>query len=136
MGLALGLAPWGLIMTEDGFPPVSPARAALGCKCPRCGTGKLFVGFLTVRDTCGTCRLNLAAHDSGDGPAVFIVLILGFVIVGLALVVERSFMPPYWVHALLWPPLIIAGALGMLRPLKALMVALQYRHLSHEFGDE
>lgn len=123
-------------MTEDWYVPVSPGRAAVTCRCPRCGQGKLFVGFLTVRKNCDICKLDLSAHDTGDGPAVFIVLILGFVVVGLALWVETTFAPPYWVHAVLWPPLILAGSLGMLRPLKALMVALQYRNLSHQFGQE
>ncbi len=123
-------------MNEEWYPPVSLVRSGLGCRCPRCGRGRLFKGFLTVRDTCAECGLDLARHDSGDGPAVFIILILGFVIVGLALVVERTFEPPYWVHAVLWPPLILGGALAMLRPLKAVMVALQYRHLSHEFDGD
>ena len=74
------------------------------------------------------CGLDLRAQDSGDGPAVFVILILGFVVVGLALVVEAKFAPPLWVHAVLWPGVILAGAIWMLRVFKAMLIALQFRH--------
>lgn len=115
------------------YPPVSPFAAGIACRCPRCGRGRLFAGFLTVARRCEACELDLSAHDSGDGPAVFIILILGFVVVGLALWVEVTYTPPLWLHAVLWPPLILGGALAMLRPLKATMIALQYRHLAEDF---
>ncbi len=83
---------------------------------------------------CNACGLELASQDSGDGPAVFIILILGFVVVGLALWTEIAHEPPLWVHALLWPPLILGGSLGLLRPCKAAMIALQYRNRGHTFG--
>ena len=117
------------------YPPVSPFRAGLGARCPRCGRGRLFTGFLTVRPTCETCGLDLSAQDSGDGPAVFIILILGFVVVGLAVWTEVAFSPPLWVHAALWPPVILGGALGMLRPFKGVLIALQYRHRRHTYDD-
>lgn len=66
--------------------------------------------------------------DSGDGPAVFVILILGFIVVGLALWVELRFEPPMWLHLVLWTPLILGGAIGMLRPFKAVLIALQFRH--------
>ncbi len=116
------------------YPPVSPLKAGLACRCPRCGRGKLFSGYLTVGAACGVCGLDLSAQDSGDGPAVFIIMILGFIVVGLAFWVDVSFTPPLWVHAILWPPVILGGALAMLRPLKALMVALQFRHRRHTLG--
>jgi uncharacterized protein (DUF983 family) len=116
------------------YPPVSPLIAGLACRCPACGQGKLFQGYLTIVSRCPVCGLDLSAEDSGDGPAVFIVLILGAVVVALALLVEVEFSPPLWVHAMLWPPVILAGALGMLRPFKAFMIALQYRHKTHERG--
>jgi len=115
-------------MTDTDYPPVSPLSAGLGCRCPRCGRGRLFDGYLTVSQECPICALDLSAQDAADGPAVFITLILGFVVVGLALVVEIAFAPPRWVHLVLWPPVIVAGALAMLPPFKALMIALQYRH--------
>lgn len=115
-------------MTGEFYPPVSPLSAALLCRCPRCGRGKLYDGMLTVAAQCGVCGLDLKAQDAGDGPAVFVVFILGAVVVALALAVEAAFSPPPWVHVVLWTPLVIGGAIGMLRPLKAGLIALQYRH--------
>ena len=80
-------------MPEDWHPTVSPLAAGLGCKCPRCGRGRLFAGLLKVREQCEVCGLDLARHDSGDGPAVFVILILGFVVVGLALWLELRYEP-------------------------------------------
>jgi uncharacterized protein (DUF983 family) len=110
------------------YPPVSPLRAAVGCRCPRCGEGRLFIGLLTVRPSCANCGLDLSGEDAGDGPAVFVIFALGFIVVGLAAVVEIKFAPPIWVHLLLWTPLIVVGAIALLRPLKAGLIALQYRH--------
>ncbi|MFQ5783553.1 MAG: DUF983 domain-containing protein [Alphaproteobacteria bacterium] len=115
-------------MNEAFYGDVSPFRAGFGCRCPRCGRGRLFKGFLDIAETCAVCGLDLTRQDSGDGPAVFVILILGFVIVGLALVVEVNFSPPLWLHLLLWFPLILGGSIGLLRPFKATLVALQYRH--------
>ena len=110
------------------FPPVSLTRAALACRCPRCGEGALFTGLLTVRPSCPACGLDLSAQDAGDGPAVFVILFLGLIVVGLAAIVEIKLSPPLWVHLVLWTPLIIGGAILMLRPLKAGLIALQFRH--------
>lgn len=98
-------------MTEDEpyYPPVPPFRAGMGCRCPRCGRGKLFTGILGIEGACEVCGLDLSAQDSGDGPAVFVILILGFIVVGLALWVEVRFTPPLWVHAVLWPPVILGA---------------------------
>ena len=115
------------VVSKD-FPIVSPLRAALGCRCPRCGQGRLFTGLLTVRQACTICGLDLSAQDAGDGPAVFAILFLGMLVVGLAALVEINFSPPVWVHLLLWAPLILIGAVAVLRPLKAGLIALQYRH--------
>jgi len=115
-------------VAEDWYPPVSPFAAGLGCKCPRCGRGRLYSGLLKVAERCEACGLDLAKQDSGDGPAVFVILILGFVVVGLALWVELAYEPPFWVHAVLWAPLILVGALVLLRPFKATLIALQFRH--------
>jgi len=110
------------------FPPVPMIRAAFLCRCPRCGDGPLFAGLLAVRPACPACGLDLSTQDSGDGPAVFVILFLGIIVVGLAALVELKFAPPLWLHVLLWTPLIVAGAIAMLRPLKAGLIALQYRH--------
>ena len=110
------------------FPPVSLAHAALACRCPRCGEGRLFTGLLSVRPSCPACGLDLSAQDAGDGPAVFVILFLGLIVVGLAAIVEIKFAPPLWLHMVLWTPLILGGAILMLRPLKAGLIALQYKH--------
>ena len=115
-------------MATRDFSAVSPFRAALACRCPRCGKGPLFSGLLDVRQACEACGLDLSAQDAGDGPAVFAILFLGAFVVGLAALVEIKFSPPIWLHVLLWGPLIIIGAIAMLRPLKAGLIALQYRH--------
>jgi uncharacterized protein (DUF983 family) len=110
----------------------SPLTAALTCRCPQCGEGKLFQGFLTLRPRCESCGLDYGAFDSGDGPAVFIILAAGFIVVFAALVVEVLYQPSFYVHALLWLPLILITTLLPLRPVKALMIALQYRHKAAE----
>src|ERR1700733_10275520 len=107
---------------------VSPLVAGLRCRCPRCGKGRLFAGFLSLRPCCEACGLDYSFIDSGDGPAVFIIFFAGFLVVGSALIVEALYQPPFWVHALLWGPLILITTLGPLRPMKGLMIALQYHH--------
>jgi len=109
-------------------PPVSLLWAALACRCPRCGEGRLFCALLTVRPSCADCGLNFSGQDVADGPAVFAILLLGLIVVALAAWVELTFSPPIWVHIVLWTPLIVGGAILMLRPLKAGSVALHYRH--------
>jgi uncharacterized protein (DUF983 family) len=112
--------------------PPSPFVAGLACRCPRCGEGKLLRGFLTLRPSCERCGLDYAFADSGDGPAVFVIFIAGFVVVGAALVVEMLYRPPFWLHALLWGPLILVVTLGPLRLMKGLLIALQYHHKAEE----
>ena len=112
--------------------PVSPVKAGLGCRCPRCGEGKLYDGFLEFADKCDHCALDFTEFERGDGPAVFIILILSFIVVGLALVVEVKYQPPLWLHAILWGPMIMGGAIAMLRPAKGLIVAMQYYYNASE----
>jgi uncharacterized protein (DUF983 family) len=118
-------------MSKEGH-AVSPFLAGLACKCPRCGKGKLFSGFLTLAPRCEVCGLDYAFIDAGDGPAVFIIMIAGFIVVGAAMVVEIKYQPPFWVHAALWLPLILATTLLPLRSMKALLIALQYHHRAAE----
>ena len=108
------------------FAPVSLAHAAFACRCPRCGEGRLFTGLRNVRPSYPACGLDLSAQDAGDGPAV--ILFLGLIVVGLAAIVEIKFAPPLGLHIMLWTPLILGGAILMLRPLKAGLIALQYKH--------
>ena len=111
-------------MTE----PQSLLIAALRCRCPRCGKGKLYDWLLSIAPSCPQCGLDLQAQDAGDGATVFVVLILGALVVGLAILLEILAAPPLWVHIVLWTPVILGGAIAMLRPLKAGLIALQYRH--------
>jgi uncharacterized protein (DUF983 family) len=119
----------GMTMTDT---PLSPLRTGLACRCPRCGKGPLLQGFLNLRPRCEVCGLDYGFADSGDGPAVFIILIAGFIVVGCALFVEFRYAPPFWLHAVLWGPLILATTLLPLRALKGLMIALQYHHKAAE----
>ena len=124
-------------MEEEGYSPrVSPLKVGLACKCPRCGRGPLFDGFLTVAERCKACGADLRKADSGDGPAVFIIFILGAVVVPLALLLEARVEPPYWVHLVLWPPVILGGSVALLRPFKGVLIALQYHHRASDSGIE
>jgi uncharacterized protein (DUF983 family) len=104
----------------------------LRCRCPRCGAGRLFAGFLSLRPRCERCGLDYSFADSADGPAFFVMFFAGFIVVGAALAVELAYSPPYWVHALLWTPLILLTTLAPLRPVKGLLISLQYHHKAEE----
>lgn len=111
---------------------VSPLYAAVSARCPHCGEGRLFKNVLEMRTRCDRCGLDYRFIDTGDGPAVFGIFILGFLICGMALYVEFAFEPPVWVHVLLWgigTPII---AIALLRFLKALLIALQYRNKAEQ----
>lgn len=110
----------------SGAAPLAPV-ALLG-RCPRCGSGPLFSGVLAVRDACPACGLDLRAHDSGDGPAMAGIFIVGALAVIAALVVDAKYEPPLWLHAVLWPLLVLPLSLAVMRIAKGLLVALQYRH--------
>lgn len=109
------------------LPPLPIARGLRG-RCPGCGDGHLFQGFLTVRPACEKCGLDYSFADAGDGPAVFVILIGGAIVVFAALTIEVLYQPPYWLHAALWLPLILLVTLLPLRMIKGLLIALQYHH--------
>jgi uncharacterized protein (DUF983 family) len=119
-------------MSNQASPDPLPVARGLRGRCPRCGEGKLFRGFLTLRDRCERCGLDYKFADAGDGPAVFVILIGGAIVVCAALVTELVYQPPYWVHAALWLPLSLIVTLGPLRPLKGVLIALQYHHKAAE----
>ena len=112
----------------------SPAAAALLCRCPRCGKGKLFASIVSLGllSRCPSCGLDYDFVDTGDGPAVFGILILGVVVLGGAMIAEFKFGVPWWVHIVLWGVTTPLLALGLLRWLKAGLVALQYKHKAGE----
>ena len=108
--------------------------AGLRSRCPACGRGPLFEGFLRVRERCPVCDADLSGQDSGDGPVAFIILIAGGIVVALALLTEVRYQPPVWLHLALWLPLTVALVLGLMRPFKATLIALQYKHRRDDFG--
>ena len=117
-------------MTDRQQP--SPYVAGLLGRCPNCGEGHLFSGFLTLRPRCEVCGIDFGFADAGDGPAVFVIMIAGFIVCGAALFVEMRYAPPLWVHAVLWLPLVLLTTIGPLRPLKGLLIALQDHHKAAE----
>ena len=118
-------------MTEKPSLPQSVMTGLAG-RCPRCRKGRLFSGFLHVDKKCQACGLDYGFADAGDGPAIFVILFSGFIVVGAALIVEVMYQPPFWLHAVLWGPLILLVTLLPLRLLKGLLIVLQYHHRAAE----
>ena len=119
-------------MSTDDRSLSLPMMRGMRGRCPGCGEGRLFQGFLALRPNCERCGLDYSFADAADGPAVFVIMISGFIVVFAALAVEFAYQPPYWVHAALWLPLIALTTLGPLRPIKGVMIALQYHHKAAE----
>lgn len=111
---------------------VSPFSAGIRCRCPNCGEGRVFRGFLKFKDRCEACEADLTIADAGDGPAFFVMFIALIVIVPSAMIFELAVSPPRWVHILIWPPVTFAFCLALLRPFKATLFALQWRHKAGE----
>ena len=120
-------------MQNETMPTVTEsAMRGIACRWPRCGGGKLYAGFLTLAPRCDACGLDYAFIDAGDGPAIFIIMIAGAIVVACALIVEVKYQPPFWLHAALWLPLIAATTLLPLRAMKSLLIALQFHHKAAE----
>ena len=119
-----------LIMADDSrtYPPISALSTGLAGRCPRCGEGHMFKGFLDLAPRCEACGLDFGFADSGDGPAVFVTLIAGFLVLGVALAVDAMYEPPIWVYIVIFLPLTLLVCLGLLRPLKGLLIASQYKN--------
>ncbi len=115
-------------------PPVSALSAGLGLRCPRCGEGKLFKSYLKVADACGVCGLDLSAEDSGDGPAVFVIFVVGFLAALLVVLMEFVIGAPMLASILVVCLFVIVGTLALLPPFKAVLIALQYRHKAGDTG--
>jgi uncharacterized protein (DUF983 family) len=119
-------------MAQQGKPPPPAIMTGLMARCPRCGQGPLFRSGLVLRESCPHCGLDYGFADSGDGPAVFAIFILGFLVLGGALLVEFRLQPPVWVHVVLWGVLTPLLAFFLLRALKGVLIALQYKHEAGE----
>lgn len=111
-----------------------PAEAALRGLCPRCGAKTLFAGPVSFAPTCRACGLDFAGFNVGDGPAAFLIFIVGGLVVGLAIALELGVSPPWWVHALLWIPVATLLTVGLLRLAKGMLIALEYRNRAREAG--
>src|SRR4051812_10049500 len=111
---------------------LSPLVTGVTGRCPRCGKGHLFTGFLTVAPQCDQCGLDFSFANSGDGPAVFIIFVVSPLVIALAMIVEALFHPAPYVHLIIWLPVTVILCLALLRPFKAVMIALQFRHDAKE----
>jgi uncharacterized protein (DUF983 family) len=112
--------------------PPSPLRSGIAGACPRCDARTLFDGPVHFAERCRACGLDYAGFNVGDGPAAFLTLIIGAVVVALALAVELSIKPPFWVHVLLWVPLTAAAVVFGLRVGKGVLLALEYSNAARE----
>jgi uncharacterized protein (DUF983 family) len=115
---------------------VNPIVAGLLCRCPSCGEGPLFDGFLRVCDRCEACGMDLSKADSGDGPVVFILLIVGTIGCGGLLFTQVALNWPIWLEIVVWLPLIAIMTIGALRPFKAVFVALQFHNRASEVRND
>lgn len=106
--------------------------AALGGLCPRCGARTLYQGLLRFAPACRACGLDFSTFNVGDGPAAFLILIVGALVTAAAITVQLMFSPPFWVHVLLWVPVTAVAVIALLRMSKALLLALEYRHRAAE----
>jgi len=123
---------WSDHVDQRTYPQLPPVPTGLRGRCPRCGEGHLFKGYLTLRPSCEACGLDYTSFDSADGPAFFVMSIVGLLVVGLALWLEITYEPPIWVHALVAGTLSIGLSLILVRPLKGMLIALQYSNKAEQ----
>jgi len=115
---------------------VTAMRRGFFGRCPNCGQGKLFRAFLKVADKCAVCGEDFSHHRADDAPAYFNIVIVGHIVVPLALAVETSFAPSYWIHLALWLPLTLSLSFALMQPIKGAIVAWQWAHRMHGFDPE
>lgn len=123
---------WSAHVDQRTYPQPPPVPTGIRGRCPRCGEGHLFKGYLTLRPSCESCGLDYTGFDSADGPAFFVMSIVGLLVVGLALWMEITYEPPIWVHALVAGSLSIGLSLILVRPLKGMLIALQYSNKAEQ----
>lgn len=109
----------------------SPLQAAVSGTCPRCGAKTLFKGWVSFADKCRSCGLDFSGFNVGDGPAAFLILIVGAITVVGALTLDAAFEPPWWVH-LVWVPVAAVLTIGGLRLAKGFLLAQEYKHRARE----
>ncbi|WP_349943153.1 DUF983 domain-containing protein [Fulvimarina sp. MAC8] len=113
---------------REMWPKLEPWKVGMAARCPRCGQGKLFKGFLTLRDHCDECGLDYSFADPADGPAFFVICFTCIPAAFVAVWLEVAFEPPFWVHLLVSLPVLLLFCIPPLRPLKGWLVASQYYH--------
>lgn len=122
---------------DVGGEPIGPViLRGLRGRCPRCGQGKLFSGYLKVSSSCSNCGLDLSGENAGDGAVPFVILLLGAIGVGFGAFLEFTFSPPIWVLVVIVFPVVIAGTLAVMQPLKGVLITLQYRNTAGDTGTE
>lgn len=111
-------------------------KKGLSCRCPKCLKGALYQSTfdLRLKDQCDACGLDLQKNDSADGPAVFLIFILGFALVPMALIFDHYISPPLWIHAILWSVVTLGLTIGLLKPLKSYIIYLQYKHRPNDWA--
>ncbi len=115
--------------SENNAPArIDKIRAGFLCRCPNCGKGRLFEGFLKVVDACAVCGFDFTRLNTGDGAAIFIMQIAGGLVVFSALFVQIAYDPPIWAMLLVALPMAGGLSLGLMRPGKGVMIALQMRN--------
>ncbi len=110
------------------YPQLSSLATGMRCVCPQCGRGKLFAGLLETRKACEVCGLDFTRLNSQDAAAFFVIVLFSATVIPAALWLEFSVEPPFWVHIVLWVPFVFGGTILLLRPLKAWMLAQQFKH--------
>ncbi len=125
---------WVAEPVEIERPLGESVRNGLKCRCPACGTGKLYRSYLKTVENCASCGLYIGGHQADDAPPYFTITIVGHIIVSLMLWVELAYEPPMWLHMTLWPILTVVMALAMLPPIKGAIIAWQYAHRMHGFA--
>jgi len=112
-------------------------KAGWECKCPKCHIGDLYKSRfdLTLKDECAHCGLDFTKNDSADGPAVFLIFVLGFLIVPIALLADHLLTWPLWLHGLVWGVLTLILIVASLRPIKGCVIALQYKHRPRDWEE-
>ena len=115
------------VQTTSPTPP-SPVWAGLRGRCPHCGKGYLFAGFVEVAPACDVCGQDFSKADSGDGPVIFIIMLASLIVLGSMLVIDTIYSPPMWLQMVIWMPVMTCIVLGMMRPFKGVLITLQFHH--------
>lgn len=116
----------------DQNPVISPVWAGIKGRCPHCGKGKLFAGFIDVAKSCDVCGADFSKADSGDGPVIFIIMLASLVVLGSMLVIDTLYSPPMWLLMAIFMPLMTALVLGLMRPFKGVLITLQFHHKAEQ----